>query len=954
MKFPTSISVIILGAIASVAGAQPRATQASAESLLAGAAPVFIENQGQFDPAVRFRARAGGATLWLTDEGMWLTLQEPSPRRGRNIPAGPLRHLNLKIRFDGAQQGHLEPFGRVSTQVSYLLGSDRNRWRSNVAAWSGVRYVNLYQGVDLEVGATAGKLSWRWVLSGASAIPPPASALQVEGGDGVTLEKEGVRLASDLGEVRILHPPAVGPSGTRVGSAVRPAAVPPPPIPPPNPTPFLPIFYSSFLGGASTDEIRGLAIDALNRLYVTGLTISSNFPTTPGVLKSTFSGGDAFVTKINTNGTVAYSTYLGGSGSEEGLAIAVDNHDFSVWVTGDTASTDFPIPVNPLGVIQKTNVGTGGNAFLAKINPTGTSLLFATYFGGGGDQGVAIQLDSGGLVYMAGNTTSNSFPTTANAFQKANPGFQNPFVAKIDPVNNIVIFSTYLGGSGNSLLSDMAIDSSGVYLTGFTESNSFPTSTGAIQPTRAGGDDVFIAKLSLTGTGLIYSTYLGTPTFGEHGHSIAVDSLGQAVVVGNTASPNFPVTAGVIGQSLVGSESAFITKINATGSGFVFSTLLGGTDSADRVALDSSGNVYVAGSTDSPNLPVTPDAFQSSFQGIEDTFLAVIKNNGTLLSYATYFGGSAVDSVAGLAVSSAGIFLAGTTSPTGSATTDSLPVFHANQGFAGLQDGFVVMFHLPGPAAVTGLVFNDANRNGIKDGVEGGVGNVFVSASGAESTLTFITTGTYSLGNLTWGSYLICVQPAAIFTVTTASCQTVLLSPGEVVSNVNFGIVPKQFSVGVGDLQPASATVSPGSHIDYAYTWTHPQNWHLLDQVHLRFVDEYYQTIFWVRFEEGSNTFAVYDASIGDFGPPLTPGSSGTVETPYANLYLSDSTFTGSGPTGPSVLLNYDLSFNAAAAGHTYQVLIMATDDDGVQEGFDPGGFLNVQSRGSLRRTPPF
>jgi hypothetical protein len=957
--------ITFLTSIASMAGAQPaREIPSSAVNLLAKAGPMFIENQGQFDPAVRFRASAGGATLWLTDDGMRLTLREPSPLGRPESTAGPAagtaRELRLKISFDGAHTGRLEPFGRIQTQVSFLIGNDASRWRTGVPVWSGVRYVNVYQGVDLEVSAPMGKLAWRWVLAGPAAITPPASALRVEGGETIALERNGLRIGSELGEVQVLHPPAVTTNGTLLGStaqSAQPAIVLPPPIAPPplDPTPFLPIFYSSFLGGGSTDAINGLAVDALNRVYVTGLTSSTNFPVTAGVLKTTFSGGDAFVAKVNTNGTLAYATYLGGTSSDSGQAITVDNHDFSVWVTGTTNSTDFPIPVSSLGTIQKTNAG-GGDAFLAKINPTGTSLLFATYFGGeSGDFPVAIRLDSGGLVYFAGTTSSASFPTSANAFQKTDPGFSNGFVAKIDPVNNIVIFSTYFGGGGNSQINDMDIDSGGVYLTGATTSATFPTSTGAVQPTRGGGDDAFVSKLTLTGSSLIYSTYLGTATFGEHGRGIAVDALGQATVVGDTASPNFPVTAGVFGQSLKGSSDGFVTKLNATGSGFVFSTLLGGSggDLAQSVKLDSSGNIYVAGNTASTDFPATPDAFQLHSQGVQNTFFALIKNNGTTLSYATYFAGNQNDSVSGLAVSPAGVFLAGNadTGPTG--TTAAFPLVHPFQSsFAGGgQDGFLAMFHIPGPGSITGLVFIDGNRNGVKDSSEGGVGSVFVDANGAQ-TVTSNANGTYTLSNLQWGSYTVCVSPLAVFTSTTPSCQSVLLAPSDVVPNVNFGIAARQFTVGVGDLKPASATVRPGQHLNYAFQWTHPQNWHLLDEIHLRFLDEFDQTILWIRFEEGSNTFAVYNADIGDFGPPVTPGSAGTVETPFATLYLSDSTFVGSGPTGPSVMLNYDVSFKATAANRTYRVLMMATDDAGVQEGFEPAGLVTVGETPLVRRIP--
>jgi hypothetical protein len=404
------------------------------------------------------------------------------------------------------------------------------------------------------------------------------------------------------------------------------------------------------------------------------------------------------------------------------------------------------------------------------------------------------------------------------------------------------------------------------------------------------------------------------------------------------------VTAGVFGQFLKGTSDAFVSKINATGSGFVFSTLLGGSvgDSAKRVVLDSSGNIYVAGTTQSTDFPVTPDAFKTSAQGLDDVFVAIIKNNGATLSYATYFGTNQFDSVGGFGMSSAGLFLGGAIQTQFSGQTANYPAFNPfDTSFAGSVEGFLVMFRPPGPGTFTGTVFNDGNQNGIKDGIENGAAGINVNVGGAAAALTD-SNGNYSVSNLNWGSYQICVSIPATMVNTTSACRTSVLAPSSTVPNLNFGLIPKSGGVGVGSLQPATVTVHTGSHIMYAFSWVHPENWHLLDEVNLRFLDEFDQTILWIRFEEASNTFAVYNADTNDFGPPLTPGTEGTVETPFATLYLNDSTVQGSGPTGRSVQLNYDVSFKPAAANHSYRVMMMATDDDGVQEGWEPAGMLTV------------
>jgi hypothetical protein len=260
------------------------------------------------------------------------------------------------------------------------------------------------------------------------------------------------------------------------------------------------LVYSTYLGGSDDDEGLGIAVDALGNAYVTGVTFSTNFPTTAGAFQ-TASGGsvDAFVTKLNPTGSapLVYSTYLGGSGLDEGLGIAVDALG-NAYVTGDTTSTNFPTTV---GAFQTTYGGGFRDAFVTKLNPTGSApLVYSTYLGGsGGDIGWGVAVDAAGNAYVTGNTTSTNFPTTAGAFQTASGGSVDAFVTKLNPTGSApLVYSTYLGGSGDDGGRRIAVDALGnAYVTGFTTSTNFPTTVGAFQTTYGGGiRDAFVAKIA--------------------------------------------------------------------------------------------------------------------------------------------------------------------------------------------------------------------------------------------------------------------------------------------------------------------------------------------------------------------------------------------------------------------------------------------------------------------------
>jgi hypothetical protein len=295
--------------------------------------------------------------------------------------------------------------------------------------------------------------------------------------------------------------------------------------------------------------------------------------------------------------------------------------DHNAYVTGTTSSALFPITP---GAFQTTR-GGGADAFVTKLNPTGTALIYSTYLGGiAEDDGFAIAVDSTGNAYLTGDTTSANFPTTAGAFQTTRPGGFDAFVTKLSADGSALVYSTYVGGSLEDDGGSIAVDAAhNAYLTGDTTSTNFPTTPGAFQTTLAGGFDAVVTELNSTGSALVYSSYLGG-SLDDFGTGIAMDSAGNAYLAGDTLSANFPTTADAFQTALAGSNDSFLTEFNPDGTALVHSSYLGGglDDFAFGITLDSLGNPYLAGATRSANFPTTTGAFQTTLNGTEDGFVS--------------------------------------------------------------------------------------------------------------------------------------------------------------------------------------------------------------------------------------------------------------------------------------------------------------------------------------------
>jgi hypothetical protein len=386
------------------------------------------------------------------------------------------------------------------------------------------------------------------------------------------------------------------------------------------------LVYSTFLSNGNDSTIGGIAVDGSGNAYLTGST-TGGFPTTPGAYQTTYGGGgSAFVTKLNAAGTaLVYSTYLGGSVSDQGAGIAVDAGG-NAYVTGSTVGS---FPVTP-GAYQTTIGGPHADVFVTKLNAGGTALVYSTYLGGYFfEAGSAIAVDGSGNAYVTG-TADYTLPTTPGAFQTQTGGAHaDAFVSKFNATGTALVYSTFVGGGGSDGGSAIVVDGAGnAYVTGATTpdlipgGSGFPTTAGAYQTTFGGGpSDAFVTKLNASGSALVYSTYLGG-SGDDTGTGVAVDLGGVAHVAGTTTG-NFPVTGDAAQPLFGGAADGFVTQVNAAGTALAYSTYLGatGVDEIHGIALDGNSNAYVAGFTEG-GFAVTPGAYQTNYGGLTDVLVA--------------------------------------------------------------------------------------------------------------------------------------------------------------------------------------------------------------------------------------------------------------------------------------------------------------------------------------------
>jgi len=546
----------------------------------------FVPNRGQTDARVRYSAQQAGMSIFFTRSEAVLALAKA---KGKTA---------LALRFMGASPSAIEGQRPGPGKVSYLLGNKPANWHTGLPTYGQVVYRSLWPGVDMAFKGAGGRLEYEFLLRPGARVSN--IGLAYRGIENLTLAPTGdLRIRTSLGVLTDTRPVtyqvidgkripvesrfvlrgggaygfAVGRYDARRSLIIDPGLV-----------------YSTYLGGASDDNGFGIAVDSAGNAYVTGFTASSGFPTTGGAYDTSFNGGqDVFVTKLNPAGTaLLYSTFIGGSSNDQGLAIAV-NSSGNAFVTGFTGSTNFPTQKDPLTtppvstVYRPTYQGGSTDAFVTKLNSTGTGLVFSTYAGGSGaDQGWGIAVHSSGDVYVTGDTTSTNLPVTPAPFrlQATSGGGMDAFFLRLDRFAAAAAYMTYIGGSGSDSARAITIDSNrNVYLTGGTTSTNFPTPVGtSFDISQNGGEDAFATKLtyggSMTVSGVSYDTYAyGYSTYlggsgTDRGLGITVDGTTRAYLTGLTSSTTgFPTTAGAFATSYGGgANDAFVTKLNPGGA----------------------------------------------------------------------------------------------------------------------------------------------------------------------------------------------------------------------------------------------------------------------------------------------------------------------------------------------------------------------------------------------------
>ncbi len=589
-----------------------------------GKLPLHFEpNRGQTDERVEFFARGNGYGIFLQDTSATLVL---SRAKDGAEPGSGSETAVLRMGLVAAGAADAVPEDRFASRTNYFIGNDPSKWQADVPNYGKVRFANVYDGVDVVYYGNQRRLEYDFIV--APNADPKQIRLDFEGARSLSVDRDSgdLVLGTALGDVRQHKPVAYqeidgdrrevaaayeisGRQGEsevsiRLGDYDNSHALVIDPI----------LAYASYLGGNKSDFGTAIAVDAEGSAYVTGYTISTTFPVTAGALKtallpiaSTVYGFDAFVTKINPAGTeFVYSTYLGtNAGSDYGYGIAVDGGG-NAFVTGATDHPSFPI-VNA----QQPTFGGNGDAFVAKLNPTGSALSFSTFYGGsGGDNGQKIRL-ANGEIYVTGSTTSSNFPTTAGVLKPATCAgagcplaASDAFVASFS-TGGTVAWATLLGGGNAEFAHGLAIDSVGnTFVGGYTLSTDFPVTSGAFQTVYGGGTDGFVAKLNANATALEYATYLGGGLQSDRVWAIDIDADGNAYAAGQTENSGFPTTPGAFDTTFNNSSDAFLTKLNPAGTGLVFSTFFGGTgaDKAFAVKVSGNGEALIAGETGSANL----------------------------------------------------------------------------------------------------------------------------------------------------------------------------------------------------------------------------------------------------------------------------------------------------------------------------------------------------------------
>ncbi len=708
---------------------------------------LFEENRGQHDERVKFTARSAGGTMFLTNRSAVYVMRIAEPVRSEGLSTEKFEHPDeisrtpqkffaLHMNFIGANEATEFRAGELAeTRTNYFKGNNERDWQTDIPNHRSVRVAEMYPGIDvLWQGESGGQTRYDMIVKPDAS--PGTIEIEFDGADSLRVDKDGsLLIETPAGVVRHNKPFSFQTvNGIQreveswfevIGKRVRfgvgdydrsiPLTI--------DPTVSLNnLAFSTFLGSFGDDIANALDVDQAGCVYVTGRTTSVSFPTTAGTFDTTANGSeDVFITKFNSSGTgVVFSTYLGGTFFDEGRGIKVDQMG-NIYVAG-AASIVFPVSG---GAFDETFNG-GSDAFVTKLNPSGSALIYSTYIGASGiDTANALAIDSGGHAYIAVRTTDEvvDYPTTPGAFDTTHNGFDDVAVTKLNPTGSALVYSSFLGGGSIDVPTGIVVNSNGeAFVGGSTADHAVPlqTTPGAFDTTHNGVNDFFVTKFNAAGSALIYSTFIGGSGI-DNANSIALDQGGSIYIAG-TGGVGFPTTAGVVDAVNAGSSELGVSKLNPDGTALVYSTFIGGNqgETAWGIAVDAHGNAYITGSNFGGDYPTTAGAYDTTFNGSNDVILTVLNLNATAFLYSTYVGGGGNDAANAITLDWAGnAYICGRSVFNAAAYPTSGDAYQTF--YSGSNDAFVTKF---GDFAIGGRVI---------DTIGNPLANVMVAMSGQVS-----------------------------------------------------------------------------------------------------------------------------------------------------------------------------------------------------------------------------
>ena len=612
----------------------------------------YIQNSGQWDDDVLFLSRTGNLNVWITRYGMVydyykiaeaeITDEFTSSTIYGQVVKISLQNVNSEINQIGNNPR--------SGYYNFFIGNDPERWRQNIRLFNDITIEDIYDGIDIQYYFADGFIRYDYHIKPGADVNQ--IRMQIQGDEGITVNNRGeLVIMTSLGELK--H-----------GD----------------------LYVYQFEDGIEKE------VDCKFKIFENGdigFNVGKHNPAEKLIIDP-----------------IVYSTLLGGSSYDTGMSVVVDENG-SAFITGHTQSSDFP---TTQGAYQTEN---NLDAYVTKFTPDGSDVVYSTFIGGSNiDRSQSIAIDNDGNAYIVGFTPSEDFPTTQNALQPDYPEYTDPdwpwhtgFVTKLNNDGSELVYSTYLGGSLPDALFDIAVDDEGnAYIVGNSQSHNYPVTPGAFKTDFIGSvhSNIVITKLNREGSGLIYSTYMGG-SGSEWGNGIALDSLGNAYITGETWSSDFIITPNAFQTDGTG-INAYISKLNYDGSDLFYSTYLGGSaiDRARSIAIDHKGNAYVTGITQSSDFPVTKNAFQAEHgDGLRDVFVAKMNPDGSELMYSTFLGGEKDDRGNSIVIRDQYAYVTGETRSNGFPTTPG--TFQNN--LQGPASAFLTIFNREGSDLVFSTFF---------------------------------------------------------------------------------------------------------------------------------------------------------------------------------------------------------------------------------------------------------